>query len=325
MTRAGVVVAAVALAFTAALVGGTRDIAAADVLAALTGGALDPIDRAVLLDVRLPRVLAAALTGAALAVAGALMQALTRNPLASPSIAGLNTGAACAMLVGLLTWPGAGFGALTLMAFAGAVAAAVVVLALGGLGPDVGPTRLVLTGAAVNLSLGAALVGLVVHFQLHMDLLFWTTGGLMGVTWGQVATLAPATATGLAAAAALAPSIAVLALGAESATALGLRADRARAAGLGCVVLLAGTAVAVVGPIGFVGLIAPHLARGLVGADVRRVLPASAGLGAAAVMLADLLVRALAADLDLPLGGVTAVIGGALFVVLVWRRRGRPT
>lgn len=312
--------AALLTALTAALLIGTRDIDPASALAALTGAG-DPIDRAVLLDIRLPRVLAAALTGAALAVAGALMQGLTRNPFASPSIAGLNVGAALAMLTGMLLAPDLGALGLMLLAFAGATAAAATALLLGALGTTPGHTRLVLVGATVNLTLGAAIVGVVVHFQLHMDLLFWTTGGLMGTTWEQLATLAPATALGLAAAHALAPAIGALTLGADTATGLGLRPARTRAAALAAVVLLAGGAVAVIGPIGFIGLIVPHLARRLAGADPRRVIPLCAPLGAAVLTLADLAVRSLAADIDLPLGSVTALIGAAVFVALVLRRR----
>lgn len=300
---------AAALALLAAARWGTRSMS----LSELSQGPVAEI----WLGARLPRVVAAGLVGAALAAAGALMQALTRNPLAGPSIAGLNTGAALAALAVSVWIPGVSAAAQGGAALAGAAAAAGLVAALGGLSLE--GAGLVLTGATVNLTLGAALVGVVVQHQLHMDLLFWTTGGLLGVTWADVAALAPLVAVGLLGAAALTRGLEVLSLGDSAATGLGVRGRSLRVMGLACVVLLAGSAVAVAGPLGFVGVLAPHLARGLVGGELRRALPAAIWLGAALVMIADLGVRAVAEWIDLPVGAVVASVGGAAFVALVMR------
>ncbi|MCB9537376.1 MAG: iron ABC transporter permease [Myxococcales bacterium] len=318
----GVAVCAGVLA--CAVASGTRSVPTASLWRSVLGAG-DPVTDAVVLGVRLPRVVAAALVGAALSVAGALMQGATRNPLAGPSLAGLNTGATLAVLCGVLWLPGVSATAAMGVAFVGAAAAAAVALTLGAFGGLGGPSRLVLAGATLNLTLGAAIVGLVVHHQLHMDLLYWTTGGLIGVTWSQVRALAPATVLGLGLAVLLAPSVTALSLGDDAAGSLGLRAARTRALALGCVVLLAGAAVAVAGPIGFVGLIVPHLVRGLVGGDYRRIVPAAALAGATLLVGADLGVRLLAERVDVPLGCVTAPVGGAAFVALLWRGRAVAT
>lgn len=292
-----------------------------DVLAALlTPDPRREIDE-VLWAVRLPRVLAGALVGAALAVAGGVLQALTRNPLAGPELTGFNSGASLAVLVGMLLLPGLDLSAALLFSFGGGLVGMTVVLALCAAGRGgVTPTRLALAGLVVSSTLAAVSSGLINYFQLGFESLYWTMGGLNTVLWSHLALVAGVMAVGFVLTVTLAASLDALRLGAELATGLGLATRSVQIRALVAATLLAGAAVAIAGPVAFVGLMSPHVARAITGGSYVRVLPLSAAIGALAVVWADALARVHGGGY-IPLGVFVSCIGALGFLVLVGRAR----
>lgn len=274
----------------------------------------------VLLAVRLPRVLLGALVGAALATAGGLMQALTRNALAGPELTGFNGGATLAVLLAVLAWPAIGLLPVMGVAFVGGLLAMAAVFALCAAGPGgLSPTRLALAGLMVSVTLGGITSGLVDVFELTFEQLYWTLGGLGMVRWDQVAWAGGVMAAGFALAALLAGQLDALRLGDEVATGVGVATGRVKRLALLAATLLAGPAVAVAGPVAFVGLISPHVARGLVGAGARRLLPVAAGIGALAVVWADTLARLYGQGV-VPFGVFLTCLGALLFLGFLIRR-----
>ncbi|MEU3873824.1 MULTISPECIES: iron ABC transporter permease [Streptomyces] len=280
----------------------------------------DPQLRLAVMDVRLPRTLAAVLVGVCLGTAGCLLQAATRNPLAETGLLGVNSGAAFAVVVGL-TWCGASSTTdLLLWALCGGIAASAVVLLLAAGGRAGGsPLRLVLAGAA----LGATFHGLTSYVLLGSQATFdvyryWTIGSLAGVRTGDILPLLPVAAVGLLLAAGCARPLSALGLGDDSARSLGHRPGRTRLVVAGAVSLLAGCAVAVAGPIAFLGLLAPHAARALAGARTAAQLLLSALIAADVMTLADVLARVVIRPWETPVSVLLAFVGGPL---LVWIAR----
>ena len=295
----------------------------ADRLLAVLGGDGTSLDRTLVLELRLPRALAAFAVGGLLALAGALMQVLLRNPLADPYILGISGGAACAALGAMLL--GLGGAWVSGSAFAGALLAMLLVFALGRGKGDWSPTRLLLTGVVIAAGWGA-----VISFLLATSpdrrlpgMLFWLMGDLgagtaagPGLGW---AVLAAGLAIGLL----LAGQLNVLAHGDLAARSLGVELGRLRGAIYLVASLLTASAVTLAGTIGFVGLVTPHMLR-LVGlTDHRRLLPACVLLGGALLLLADTAARTMLAPRQLPTGVVTALIGVPLFLYLLRRGSGR--
>ena len=275
----------------------------------------------IVVDLRLPRLIASALAGAALAVAGAVMQGTTRNPLADSGLLGLNAGAGFALSLCFAFFPGLGYLQLIGAAFLGAALGAALVATAACLGRGATPLRLVLAGAAVSALLAALSQGLALYFATAQTIMFWTAGGVAGANWAQLRLLAPWMAAALLGAVALSRSVSLLSLGEETAKGLGLNTSAVMALCALIVLMLAGAAVAVVGAVGFVGLIIPHLARFLVGVDYRRIIPVSAVLGAHLLLLADLAARTLNPPFETPLGALTALIGVPFFLYLARRQR----
>ena len=279
-------------------------------------------DHLLVTAIRLPRVLAALLAGSALAVSGAIMQAVTNNPLASPGLLGINAGAAFAV-VSVMTLFGTGIGEVYVwFAFLGAGLAAVVVYALGSLGA-VGhsPLGLVLAGAIVATFLTSLTSAILIFDQSTLDAVrFWTAGSVTGRTMAQAATVAPYILAGLVAALLLGRHLTTLSLGAEHARALGQNPAIWRGAAVAIVILLAGGAVALAGPIGFVGLVVPHIVRMGIGVDYRWVLPFSALGGALLVVLADTAGRLVFASQSFPVGVTIALLGAPFFLYLARTR-----
>jgi iron complex transport system permease protein len=315
-TRAGMVVAgllallAAALALSLALgASGFRP----DLLAGLLRG------DEVLLGLRAPRVLLAALTGAELALAGLILQTVLRNDLADPYVLGVAGGASAAAVGSLVLFPHLAPGPA---AAAGAAGATALCRALAGRAPDA--TRLVLTGVAVGSVLASA-TGLMLVLapgeRLLRAAIFWLFGGFGTPHLGLALAPAAALLCGLLWVWARAERLDRLALGDDVAASLGANPSRLRTAALALAVLLTASAVAVAGLIGFVGLCAPHAARRLVGARHRPLAPVSALLGAVLVMLADTLARTAFAPREVPVGLITAGVGGPFFLFLLARRR----
>ncbi|EGH11634.1 MULTISPECIES: iron-dicitrate ABC transporter permease FecC [Pseudomonas syringae group] len=273
-------------------------------------------------QLRVPRALCAALVGACLGVAGALMQGITRNRLASPSLFGVTAGAALGLALfstGLVTLPFAG-GALLMTCIGGALAW-ITVFSLGGAwSPTTAQGRLVLAGVAVA-ALCAALTRLTVILveAQAQSVLNWLAGSLANVGAEQLQLLWPCTLIGLVLAIACAPRLNLINLGEDAARSLGVRIGALRLLVFVVSLLLVGASVCAVGPIAFVGLIAPNIARQWLGNDYRWLIPISAGLGAAIVLASDLISRAVAFPVETPAGVVTALIGAPFFLFLARR------
>ncbi|MBI4543088.1 MAG: iron ABC transporter permease [Gemmatimonadetes bacterium] len=316
------VVAWIAAVLVGLAVGGTP-LAPREVLAALAGSG-DDTTRGIVLSLRLPRVALGALVGGVLAVAGAALQALVRNPLADPYLLGLSggsgLGAVLAIVVGVESaWalPGA--------AFAGALAAIVIVYRLAIVGGGALDSRiLLLAGVVVGAFAGALVSGVlaVAESTGARSAMLWLMGGLGGVGWAGVAALAVYAAPALAVIAREARSLDLLALGEEPAGHLGADVARTKRRVYLAASLLTAAAVAASGLIGFVGLAVPHAVRMLRGHDHRGLLPSAFVLGGAFLMVADAGARGMFAPLELPVGVLTALVGVPLFAVLL-RRSGR--
>jgi iron complex transport system permease protein len=279
----------------------------------------------ILLQLRLPRVVLAGVVGAALAASGALFQGLFRNPLADPAIIGVSSGAALGAIAVIVF---AGSGALAafgvpLAAFAGALLTAFLVYRLARIGPTVHVATLLLAGIAVAAVISSAM-SIVMSFSGEQvrDIYAWLLGGLVGQGWPAIGAVAPLIALALAAAALTAHDLNLLSLGEERAAQLGVEVMRLKRRTIGVGALLAACAVSVAGVIGFVGLMTPHLLRLVVGADHRRLLPAVVLAGPTLLILADLVARTVLSPQELPVGIVTALLGGPFFLYLL-RREGR--
>ena len=284
-----------------------------------------PTDISIVRDLRLARVLLAALIGAGLAAAGAAFQGLFRNPLADPYVVGASGGAALgasvAIVVGL-TWRFAGFGPVPLAAFAGSLLAVFLVYFIAEVGGKASAITLLLAGAALSTLLSAitSLLMLVRDSTLH-EVFAWTMGGLSGRSWPHLWSSGPYLLVGLGALWLLARPLDALACGEETAESLGLPLAQARGALVAAASLTTAAAVASGGIIGFVGLVAPHAARLLFGAAHHRLIPASALLGALLLVLADDLARTILAPIELPVGIVTSLLGGTFFLYLLKTRQ----
>ncbi|MGK5628271.1 FecCD family ABC transporter permease [Streptomyces sp. URMC 123] len=270
---------------------------------------------------RLPRTLLGLLVGAALGLAGGVMQALTRNPLADPGLLGINAGASAAVATATAFLGVAGFSGYVWFAFLGAAAVSVLVYAVGG-GRAATPARLALVGTALNAALFSYVNAVMLLNTTALDSMrFWTVGSLAGPNAGTAAVIAPYVAVGALLALALARPLNALALGEDSARALGARPERVRAVGIVAVTLLCGAATAACGPIVFVGLMVPHLVRALTGPDLRWLLPYCAVVAPSLMLGADVLGRVVARPSELQVGIVTVVVGGPFFLYFVRKRR----
>jgi iron complex transport system permease protein len=272
---------------------------------------------------RVPRTLTGLLAGAALGLAGAAMQGVTRNPLADPGILGVNAGAALAIVAALFLFGIASPAGYLWFAFAGAAAAAVVVYAVASLGREgATPVKLALAGAALSAVLASVMNALLVLSQQTLDQFrFWQVGSLSGASPAELRTVLPFAAVGALVVVGLGRSLNGLALGDDLARGLGQRVALTRGVTAAGVVVLVGSATALAGPIAFVGLVVPHMVRALVGGDHRWLLPLSALLAPALLLTADVAGRVVAPPSEVQAGIMTAVVGAPVFIALVARRR----
>jgi iron complex transport system permease protein len=311
---------ALALVTVLACVVGSSSVSLPDLWALITGGELRDFARSILVNVRLPRVLAAVLAGAALAVAGAVIQGVLDNPLASPNIIGINAGAGlfvllAASLLPSFVWLG------PLAAFAGAIVTALIIFGIA-LGANTSRLTVVLSGIAITSIFTAGMnTILIVNPDAYFGSATFLVGGLSGVLLQDI--LAPALyiVCALILAFLTAGKLNIMALGDQSAHSLGMHVGATRLALLGLAALLAGAAVSFAGLLGFVGLIIPHLVRFLIGHDNRVVLPLSAMLGAFFVVACDLVARVLFAPYEVPVGIIMAFLGGPFFIYLILKNR----
>ena len=328
--RPGVALALLAAALFLALVAGVAfgavPVAPANVIGALgralTGRPSGMIDTLVL-QVRLPRVVLAALVGAALAAAGAIFQALFRNPLADPYILGISSGAGLGAVIALTLTAQATalrYGAVPLAAFIGALLTMMLVTRLASWRGRLDTASLLLAGVAVSYTLAALTSFLMVFAREQMaTVVFWMMGGLSGASWPYVAIIAPMFVVGAVVSLTFTRELNLMLLGDERAGHLGVDVRRFKLYALATASLLTAAAVAVAGLIGFVGLMVPHMVRLTLGPDHRVLLPASLLGGAIVLVFADLVARTILAPVEIPVGIVTALVGGPFFLWLLVR------
>lgn len=321
---AGLVVLLAVLVLVAllSLAYGARPMGLGDAVDAVL--AYDPTsqDHLVVRSLRVPRTLIGLVVGAALGVAGAIMQGLTRNPLADPGILGVNAGAAVAVVLAIQLLGVASAAGYMAFAMVGALAASVLVYGLGSTGRGgATPARLALAGAATAAMLTSVTSAVILSDQTTLEAFrFWIVGSIAGRDTSLLLPLLPFILLGAAIAAGMGRTLNALSMGEDVATSLGQRVGRARLLGAVAVMLLVGAAVSLAGPIGFVGLVIPHVARALTGPDYRWVLAYSLLLAPILLLGADVLGRLLVRPGELQVGIITALIGAPFFVLLVRRR-----
>ncbi|WP_424188009.1 FecCD family ABC transporter permease [Actinokineospora sp. G85] len=311
-------VGALALLAVLSIMVGSKPIPFLDVLRLLGADPASSEDAAIVNGLRLSRTLFGVAVGVCLGVAGALMQGLTRNPLADPGLLGVSAGAALGVVLTTSVFGITALFGYIWFAFAGALAATVVVYLLGG--PH--PARLALAGAAVSALLQSGISAMLLLDSATLDAYrFWAVGSLNVPDSGVLLQVLPFLAVGLVLAAATAPQLNTLALGDDVARSLGQRVTGVRLRGAAAITLLAGGATAVCGPIAFVGLVVPHMARAITGPDQRWVLAFSAVLSPVVLLAADVLGRVLAERSEIHVGIVVAFVGAPFFIALVRRKK----
>lgn len=318
-----ILVAAVPILCLMSVAIGTREVGWSDLLAALQGHN-DNVGQAAV-AMRIPRTLMAAIAGAALGLAGAIMQGVTRNPLADPGILGVNNGAAMAVVIGIAWFQMSSASSYVWVAILGAGLTSVFVYAIGSLGRGgATPLKLALAGAATSVAFSSLTIAVVLpRNDIAGGVKSWQIGGVGGATFDRIEMILPAMLAGFLVAILSARKLNLLALGDEVAAGLGEKVALARGVAALSAVMLCGAATAVCGPIGFVGLVVPHICRLLFGVDHRWLLPCSALGGAALLILADVTGRLIARPSELDVGIVTAFVGAPFFIWIVRRQRVR--
>ncbi|WP_390628456.1 FecCD family ABC transporter permease [Bacillus litorisediminis] len=269
-------------------------------------------------EIRLPREVGAIFVGAGLSVAGAIMQGLTRNPLADPGLLGLTAGANAALAVTIALIPGANYFAIMIACFIGAAIGAIMVVSIGAFTKGgFSPLRIVLAGAAVSAFLYAIAEGVGIYFKISKEVSMWSAGGIIGTTWNQLGIVVPFIVAGIVISLFLSRHLTILSLNEELAIGLGQKITQIKYALFVIVIILAGASVALVGNLAFIGLMIPHIVRAMVGTDYRAVLPMSALLGAAFMLIADTLGRNLNAPFETPVPAIVAMLGLPFFLFIV--------
>lgn len=309
--------------FVGAILVGAKSVSLTDIWLAVSNPSVSNDDISVIRELRLPREIGALLVGAALAVSGAIMQGLTRNPLADPGLLGITAGANAALAVVFAFLPAAGYFSVMIACFIGAAVGVMFVFGILALrGKTLSPLRMVLAGAAVSALLTALAEAISLEFKISKSVSMWTSGGLIGTTWGQLITISPIILAGILVAVLLSRQLTIMSLNESTAVGLGLNTGWIKLALCVVVTLLAGAAVSLVGNLAFVGLMIPHVVRTFAGTDYRTVLPLSAIFGAVFMIGADTLGRMLNAPLETPVAAIVAVLGLPFFLFIV-RKGGR--
>ncbi|MGH1284244.1 FecCD family ABC transporter permease [Bacillus toyonensis] len=277
----------------------------------------------IIYELRLPRVIGAAVVGAAFAVAGAVMQGVTRNPLADAGVLGINAGAMFVVALSFAFFPHMPYSYLMIVSFIGAVLSTVFIFVIGSAtSGGLTPMRLTIAGAVMAALLHSLSSGVAIYYDLSQDLAFWYAGGVAGVKWEHLKFLVPIILITIVFATVLGRSISLISIGDDVATNLGVKTNRTRILGMIIVVILAGVSVSAVGSIGFVGLVIPHISRKLVGVNYRLIIPMSALLGAMLLVVADLGARTVNPPKELAIGIMVALVGVPFFLYIA-RKVGR--
>lgn len=275
----------------------------------------------IITSLRLPRTLASLLVGSALAVAGAVMQGMTRNPLADSGLLGISAGAVFMLALVLGFFPGLSYQWILILTFLGSSMSGIIVFGLAHAGGKASPVKMVLAGACLSGLLSSLSQAIAIAFNMTQSLAFWTMGSLSGATLNKLAYASPLMLLGFTMAFILSKNITVLSMGEDVAVGLGVNIRLIKALGTVTVILLAGTSVALAGMVGFVGLIIPHVVRTIVGPNYARIIPCSAVLGAVLLVYSDLLAKTLIMPSEIPVGAITAMIGAPMFLYIA--RRGK--
>ncbi|PHF85844.1 ferrichrome ABC transporter permease [Bacillus toyonensis] len=277
----------------------------------------------IIYELRLPRVIGAAVVGAAFAVAGAVMQGVTRNPLADAGVLGINAGAMFVVALSFAFFPHMPYSYLMIVSFIGAVLSTVLIFVIGSAtSGGLTPMRLTIAGAVMAALLHSLSSGVAIYYDLSQDLAFWYAGGVAGAKWEHLKFLVPIILITIIFAIVLGRSISLISMGDDVATNVGVKTNRTRILGMIIVVILAGVSVSAVGSIGFVGLVIPHIARKLVGVNYRLIIPMSALLGAMLLVVADLGARTVNPPKELAIGIMVALVGVPFFLYIA-RKVGR--
>ncbi|WP_058303436.1 FecCD family ABC transporter permease [Gorillibacterium timonense] len=308
--------------FALSLLYGAADSTFRDVWLALT---TKPTEKTSLLirEFRLPRELAALAVGSALAVSGAIMQGMTRNPLADPGLLGLTAGANAMLAVVLAFYPGAGTLGIMLACFLGAGIGTLLVFGISAMNKGgFSPLRIVLAGAAVSALLTAISEAIGITFKISQEISLWNAGGVIGTTWKQLAVITPFIAVGILVALLLSRQLTVLSLSEEVASGLGQNTARIKIILFVVIIILAGASVALVGNLAFIGLMVPHMVRAVTGPDYRKVVPISALTGAVFMLLADTVGRTINAPYETSVTAIVAMLGLPFFLWIVNKKGG---
>ncbi|MEK3973635.1 MULTISPECIES: FecCD family ABC transporter permease [unclassified Psychrobacillus] len=272
----------------------------------------------ILREIRLPREVGAVLVGAALAISGAIMQGITRNPLADPGLLGLTSGANAALAVTIALLPATNYLGITIACFIGSAVGAIMVFSIGAARKGgFSPLRIVLAGAAVSAFLYAIADGVGIYFKISKDVSMWTSGGLIGTSWSQLQIISPFIILGILVSLLLSRQLTILSLNEEVAVGLGQRILLVKMVLFIVVILLAGSSVALVGNMAFVGLMVPHIVRAIVGTDYRFIIPMSAIVGAILMVLADTIGRTINMPYETPVAAIIAIMGLPFFLIIV--------
>lgn len=303
--------------FILSIVLGAADTSLRDAFTAITfGSASEAVT--MIREIRLPREIAAAVVGSALAVSGAIMQGMTRNPLADPGLLGITAGGNFALAVTLAFLPSANYFIVMLACFAGTALGTLLVFGIGMVAKNgLTPVKLVLAGSAISAMLYALAEGISLYFRISKNVSMWTSGGLIGATWSQLRLVIPFILIGLIVSLILSRQLTILSLNEEVAAGLGQNTKSIKIILLLLIIILAGASVALVGSMAFIGLMIPHIVRFIVGTDYRFVLPMSALCGATFMLLADTVGRTIYAPYETPVAAIVAMLGLPFFLFIV--------
>ncbi|WP_040286544.1 FecCD family ABC transporter permease [Sporosarcina koreensis] len=308
--------AALAAVFFGAVMLGAAPVSVSDLFGAVTGGATK--NNLLLREIRIPRELAALFVGSALAVSGAIMQGMTRNPLADPGLLGLTAGANAALAAAYAFFPSLSTIGIMAACFIGSAGGAGIVFGIAAVQRGgFSPFRLVLAGAAVSAFFLAVGQGIGIFFRVAKDISMYTAGGVNGTTWHQLQLIVPVIVIGILISLLLSKQLTLLSLSEEVAVGLGQHTLRIKVLLFILLTVLAGAAVALVGNLAFVGLMIPHITRAVVGTDYRFILPMSALIGGMFMVLADTLGRTLNAPYEISTAALVSVIGLPFFLIIV--------
>ncbi|MGM0904677.1 MAG: FecCD family ABC transporter permease [Bacillota bacterium] len=303
--------------FIVAMVFGAADISIKDVWSALTSSASGDT-LSIIREIRLPREIAAIFVGAALAVSGAIMQGMTRNPLADPGLLGLTAGANAALAITIAFIPTANYFITMIACFIGSAIGAMLVFGISAMKRGgFSPLRIVLAGSAISAFLYAIAEGVGLYFKISKDVSMWTAGGMIGTTWGQLKVIVPFIVVGMLVSFFLSRQLTILSLNEEVAVGLGQKITQIKGLLFVIIIILAGASVALVGNMAFIGLMIPHIVRVFVGTDYRFILPMSAITGATFMLFADTLGRTIHAPYETPVVAIVAMLGLPFFLLIV--------